>query len=90
MCKKPVDFPIRADDLDLEFLFNFSDELQHIQKTMYPDFENKHLPIRPGNGLTVFNLVLSTLSNLLDTLAPETHDHLSIENEQFRLIFYHK
>ena len=90
MCPKPVDFSIRADTCDLEFLFNFTDELQHIQKTMYPNFDNKHLPIRPGNGLTVLNLVLSTLSNILDTLPPETHDHLSIENEQFRLIFYRK
>jgi hypothetical protein len=89
MCKA-IDFPIRADSCDLQFLFYYTEEIQNIQKLMYPQTPVKYLPISPGGELTALNLTLSALSHISDLIPDEICDHLSIENEQFRLIFYRK
>ncbi len=85
-----INFPIRAYTCDQEFLHHFKNEISHLQKLIYPQHRIKELPISPGGELTILNLVLSSLSYILDLLPKEPCDSLSIENDQFRLIFHRK
>ena len=85
------EFPIKANTLPKKFQLLFIEEIDQLQKEIFPNHEIKHLPISPGGELTILSLVLSAFSGVLNTAQEKTkHDHFFVENEQFRLTFHRK
>lgn len=85
------DFPIKANTLTPKFQHYFINEINKLQKEIFPDNEIKHLPISPGGELTVLSLVLSAFLNIANTIHKETSDYnFGVQNEQFLLTFHRK
>jgi hypothetical protein len=84
-------FPIKANTLTPTFQYHFINEINKLQKEIFPYNEIKHLPISPGGELTVLSLVLSAFLNIANFIHKETsNNNFVVQNEQFLLTFHRK